>query len=161
MLMKRIFALAALCLTLAVPAQAQMGSSVFSGAPFTAPAACTATLLFGGGSTGMSLSQTCRYTITNSTVNVWIHLSLTTKGSSTGNASIGGLPVASVTGTASCAVVGNALAVGTVTNLEAEIAPATSAITPYAYAAGNVTQLAETNFANGSVFDVSCSYPSG
>jgi hypothetical protein len=61
--------------------------------------AFTPTLLFGGGNTGQTGTYVGYYTRDGATVSVWIRITLTAKGSSTGNATIGALPftVANVT----------------------------------------------------------------
>src|SRR5215471_12660078 len=53
----------------------------------------TPTLLFGGGNSGMTGTFTGEYTQIGNRVFYTIAITLTAKGSSTGNASIGGLPV--------------------------------------------------------------------
>ena len=55
----------------------------------------TPVLTFGGGSTGLSYTQIARYNQIGGLVAFFIQLTLTAKGSSSGNATISGLPVTS------------------------------------------------------------------
>lgn len=70
-------------------------SQFFAGAsqfPIASSGSFTPTLLLGGGNTGMTGTFTGRYVKTGLQVDIMISIALTALGSSTGQASIGGLP---------------------------------------------------------------------
>lgn len=136
---------------------------------FTQPAAAslsdyaegtfTPGLTFGGGSTGITFStQTGKYRRIGNLVFVSINLVLTSKGSSTGQASITGLPFA--TGdTLAWAVSAANMAASVATTLTAVSASGATAITPSRFAAGVRTTLADTDFSGTDTLRFSGCYP--
>ena len=121
----------------------------------------TPVLAFGGGSTGITYSvQNGRYTKVGRVVTVSAYIALTSKGSSTGNATITGLPIASIN--SSNAFVCVPIYAEVVTNtgyIVGYINPATSEVKLSQIATTGVnTRLTDTNFANNSAIMLGFSY---
>lgn len=114
----------------------------------------TPTLSFGGGSTGLTYSiQLGRYQRFADVIHFYINISLSAKGSSTGDAAVAGLPftalnVANVNVPVSCW--GTDLAAGATTALEGLVITNTATLFPYQYAAGASTRLDHSDFADNS-----------
>ena len=120
----------------------------------------TPTLSFGGGSTGVTYSQqTGEYQVCGKVVFCGWTINLTSKGSSTGAAAIGGLPLVSWGAQVGGAVVGYDL---NMVNLPGPILGVVSAgaktLLLFSQAAANITALADTNFTNTSLLIGSCMY---
>ncbi len=122
----------------------------------------TPTLLFGGASTGVTYSGATvgRYTKIGRTVIAFGQLTLTSKGSSSGGAQIGGLPFTALNDT-----VPQASAVGLAVNFSgvtgavvASVTPNTSRITLYQTANGAGTALTNSQFTNTSSVHVMAIY---
>lgn len=117
---------------------------------------------FGGGMTGITYSnQAGRYTKIGRAVNISAVTSLTSKGSSTGAAQIGGLPFTS-SGTGGEYVplnlLCNALAAGSVTQILADVIAADDEIRCGRYSAGSFAGLTDADFTNTTLFEVAGVY---
>lgn len=123
----------------------------------------TPSITFGGGSTGITYNATYRtgiYTKIGSLVTASCYFSLTSKGSSTGQVSIGGLPFSN--GQANGQYTVASLWTATVTNSgtpAAYVNPnGTSFVVGYIQTNGVFTQYSDTNFANNSEIMINFSY---
>lgn len=127
-------------------------------------ASFTPTLLFGGGNTGQTGTYTGYYFKTGQQVDVQITITLTAKGSSTGNATIGNLPFSGSSMTAqkwipmypqNCTATG-----ATYTTFAAQVASgaATAAIFNFPQSASVAVQFDHTNFSDTSIVIFSGTY---
>lgn len=125
------------------------------------PQEWTPLLNFGGNRVGMTQSNSVgRYTINGRTVTLTCYVSLSAKGSSTGVATISGLPFASLNATnfiQPIVMTGTSLG-ATGGMLLGEIDPNTSAIKLYGYTPGDKTQLTDAEFGNFSAFAINATY---
>lgn len=130
------------------------GSNVL--ANFVNTTSFTPTLKFGGGSTGITYSiQQGSYSRIGKIVTFGINLALTSKGSSTGAATITGLPgLASAVSNIPLAMFANGV---TVTGVFEAVTDGTT-ISLYTIAAGTVSTIADTAFTNTSNITFMCSY---
>lgn len=118
----------------------------------------TPTLSFGGASVGITYSvQSGKYSRIGNIVIFTLQVNLSSKGSSTGVAAIGGLPINCTPQTA-ISIFGTNLAVGTTTSLQAIIGAGGTSILLYKYAAGSATQLANTDFGGSDALNISGAY---
>lgn len=122
----------------------------------------TPTIAFGGGTTGQSYAyQTGSYTKIGNRVFISMYVNFSNKGSSTGTATITGLPFTSAS---TSALYNNAaIWVNTMTGLSGSIqaynGPGTSTISELAYVGtGGQTIISNSNFTNGSDIMVNFSY---
>lgn len=117
-------------------------------------------LTFGGGSTGMEFgTRNGRYTKVADLVCFTLRLTLTVKGSSTGNALITGLPFTSAaTYIHVCSIAAENMAAAAATSLVASVSAASTSVNLYRFAAGALTALADTDFSATSVLYVSGFY---
>lgn len=126
------------------------------------PATWVPTLELGGGSTGVTYSnQIGRYTVVGKTVFFEAYLSLTNKGSSTGDVAIAGLPFAAnnVTNLASVVQVSvSDVSLGSYTEICGVIDPSTSKITVAGLVSGVRTTLTNTQLGNSSNFRITGHY---
>ncbi len=122
------------------------------------PSTFTPSLKFGGGTTGMTCVQAGRYTKIGNTVIGACSFSLTTKGSSTGAATITGLPFTS--GSAPLST-GSGLPVNlaTVASVLWVIQPGGTTVTLYDGQTGTLAALNDTDFADGCELYFSFAYP--
>jgi hypothetical protein len=116
----------------------------------------TPVITFGGANVGMAATNTGKYTKIGNTVTVTTAISISTKGSSTGNAVISGLPFGPTT------TVGwhiNAWAVSFADRMWGASGGGVTTITLYEGTnAGVRTNLVETNFSNGSQMEMNITY---
>ncbi len=116
-------------------------------------------LSFGGASVGITYnSQTGKYTKIGNAVNFTMQIVLTSKGSSTGVSLISGLPFTNSASQASLNILANAFAAGTTTSIQAVVPGSSATIAAYKYAAGAITQLADTDFSGTSNLIISGIY---
>jgi hypothetical protein len=118
----------------------------------------TPALNFGGAATGITYStQSGDYSRTGNRVTVWINIVLTNKGSATGSATITGLPF-----TAGQTAIGafqmNSGAAGVTTMTTANVVAAGTSVSLQRFAAGSVSNLLDTDFANNTVVRVTIAY---
>jgi hypothetical protein len=132
--------------------------SVFNSASFTP------VLKFGGGTTGITYSnQYGKYYRVGNLVTFSIYIALTSKGSSTGSATVTGLPFLSFNDGAEYDYTMPAwggMTVATATSLIADL-PANSATLSLFFlvaTTGAITALADTNFSDTTTFKISGSY---
>lgn len=123
----------------------------------------TPVLAFGGGSTGITYTtQFGTYTRIGNTVRFKIYLVLSSKGSSTGNATITGLPVTSANDGAPTDIMMTAINTGlaTTTTFMAEIGPNVTSMTLNGFnaATGATAALTDVQFANNSVVKITGFY---
>jgi hypothetical protein len=118
-------------------------------------------LQFGGTSTGITYgTKTCNYFDDNRSVRLQINLTLTAVGSASGNATIAGLPIAANGSFGAGCTMGNYANMAAATPTPAPyIAAGTSSITLGDIGSTGNGNLANTNFTNTSVFNLSCVYP--
>lgn len=112
----------------------------------------TPTLLFGGGSTGMTYTtRVGAYTKIGRLVYITARITLSAQGSSTGTATISGLPYVNNT-TVSTPIVmhSNNLVAGVTSPPWSAIAPSTSVLSLIKFATGTASNMAETDFTNTS-----------
>lgn len=133
------------------------GSGAFTAKTYT-NTTFTPTLTFGGGSTAITYTtQVGFYTVIGNLVTVSINLVLSSKGSSTGVASITGLPLTASSTAVQYIFNGYLLAMTsfpvTTTIPMGIVVASTSQVDIYGYlgpTAGTLTQMADTNFGNTS-----------
>lgn len=123
----------------------------------------TPVLKFGGGTTGITYSlQYGKYLRVDNMVTFVIALTLTSKGSSTGSATITGLPFTSQNDSAAYSFPNTYLLItaATATYFFADLGAASSTLSLFFAVAstGGFTQLADTNFQNGTVVRITGSY---
>lgn len=117
----------------------------------------TPSIAFGGAAVGVAYSaQTGSYTKVGNTVFFRLRVALSSKGSSTGVVTIGGLPFA-IGETAAAAIFGDTLS-SISGGLIALVVATTTGLNVYYTATGSTTQLTNSNVANGSQFYVSGHY---
>lgn len=126
-------------------------------------ASFTPVLKFGGGTTGITYStQVGRYIRNGNCITFAIALTLTSKGSSTGVATITGLPFTSANdgNTYDFPTTFLSITAATATYFFSDMAAASSTLSLFFGVAttGGFTQLADTNFANGTVCRIQGSY---
>lgn len=132
--------------------------ATLGGAAWTAWAAFTPTLQFGGASVGITYSaQQGRYCQVGNVVHFRLRVTLTAKGSSTGAAQIAGLPVAAGVTIPHPVVVGYWSGMSTITNPILGRIAATGAAVVLTQGSGNA-QLTDANFGATSDIIVSGSY---
>jgi len=118
----------------------------------------TPAIAFGGGTTGITYSsQTGKYRKIGRLVFFTVFIVLTSKGSSTGEVRVTGLPFTSVDDT-SVSIQGNNLAAGVTTALQAAVVSGDTKVVLQRFVAGAATNLADTDFANNSIIRVSGCY---
>lgn len=122
----------------------------------------TPVLAFGGGSTGITYTlQKGIYTRIGNTVSFKIHITLSNKGSSTGAATISGLPVTPANDGATqdvfCALVGTSFP-ASVTVSAGEIVPASTTLNINGFGSSTATNFTDTNFTNTSQIRMSGTY---
>lgn len=120
--------------------------------------AFTPAFAFGGGTTGITYAnQLGRYVRHGNVIYFTAYVSLSNKGSSTGAATITGLPIASLNLTnliGSVAVSGDQLG-ASVTDLQGRIAPNSTTITLSRLSTGTLTALTDADFGNSTAISVS------
>lgn len=121
----------------------------------------TPDLKFNSANIGMTKSVAIgTYQRTGQSVSFQLMLTLTAKGTSTGSATISGLPFTAqnVTGQLpALSVLGNNFGAG-VANLVAHVSPNTTTISLYKFAAGVVTNIADTDVTNTTLINISGTY---
>lgn len=133
------------------------GAGNFTPTPYT-NSTWTPVLQFGGASVGITyITQVASYVRVGNQIFVCINIVLNSKGSSTGNASITGLPVAcsgtNVEYVLNGFYVGMSSFPGTTVIPMGRIFPSSSAVDVWAYlgpSAGTITQLTDANFSSGT-----------
>lgn len=134
-----------------------INNNYFTSSQFT----FTPDLKFNSANVGMTKSVAIgNYQRVGQSVNFQLMITLTAKGSSVGSATITGLPFTSQNTTSqlqACSVLGNNLAAG-VANVMAHVNPNTTTINLYKFAAGVVTNLADTDVTNTTLINISGSY---
>jgi len=121
----------------------------------------TPTLTFGGGSNGITYSNRVgKYVRHGNMVFFTVYIALTSKGTSTGVASITGLPIASqpTAGNIQTLAVHADQFVSGITNLQSRVLPNTTVLQINKFAAGASTATADTDFGNFSAISISGSY---
>lgn len=122
----------------------------------------TPTLAFGGGSTGITYStQIGRWKRTFDSVQFWLNVGISSKGSSTGAASIGGLPITSDNSagflyTIAPTFMSTVTSVGT---MQAQIAPGSTQIDLSQLVSGSNSNLTDANFTGSTQILASGTYP--
>lgn len=115
-------------------------------------------LAFGGASVGITYgTQTAEWVRVGERVDVWINIVLTSKGSSTGSATITGLPFTAAS-TAIGAFQMNSGAASVTTMTTANVVAAGTTVSLQRFAAGSVSNLVDTDLTNTSVIRVTISY---
>lgn len=118
-------------------------------------------IAFGGASVGVTYAmQNGYYTVIGNRVSINLLITLSSKGTSTGAATITGLPFLSNSATnnnATGSVVVNAGAV-TITNPEIQLIANSQAISMYNFATGGITTLKDTDFTNSTAIGISMQY---
>jgi hypothetical protein len=137
-------------------------ANVVTTATFIASTSWTPVLAFGGGSTGITYStQAGTYQQVGNIVWVSATLVLTSKGSSTGSATITGLPVAAVAGSlVNVGSIENATTTlpGGTSYFTCEITSGGNSISLSAFGSSAASALADTNFANSSIIRLCAFY---
>lgn len=119
----------------------------------------TPSLAFGGAAVGITYgTQAGVWTKIGNRLFMNGTIVLTSKGSSTGNAAISGLPAAPVTVSATTPIFGTALAAGVTTALVGLVVATSTIMTPYSYSAGAATQLTDASFSNTTTIAFSANY---
>lgn len=120
----------------------------------------TPVLSFGGASVGITYStQSGVFTKIGNVVNYALIITLTSKGTSTGNMSIGGLPISSNSfGGFAGAVQVNNLASSAITQVQAIVATSSTTLSLSRYAAGANVATADTDYTNTSIIRVTGIY---
>lgn len=127
-------------------------------------ASWTPVLKFGGGTTGITYSeQNGRYNISNGFLEFSGQITLTSKGSSTGVATITGLPLAAanIDITLTPLTIRSNNATAAVTDITAFVAANTTTISLYNFATGSCTTIDDTVFNNNTTLWYSGKYPLG
>lgn len=123
----------------------------------------TPALAFGGGTTGITYTvQVGRYTRIGNLVTLWMRIALSSKGSSTGSATITGLPLTSSNITS--LIYPASIRASTTTHtdaLQAFVNSNATAITLEQNAAGTSSVLTDTNFGNTTTLGITISYRTG
>lgn len=118
----------------------------------------TPAITFGGAAVGVTYStQTGNYTKIGNRVLFDIEMILTSKGSSTGSASVTGLPF-TANGTTPVAVNVNNLAAAAITTIQSTVTNATTTLGISRYAAGANTATADTDYTNTSIIRLAGNY---
>ena len=118
----------------------------------------TPAVAFGGASVGITYSgQTCVYTQIDNVLTFAISITLTSKGSSTGSATITGLPV-TVNGNMAVNLAGNQFAASAATALQATVVNASTTVNLFKFSAGAQTALADTDFNNNTIIRLAGAY---
>lgn len=133
------------------------GVGNFTALPYT-NSTWTPVLQFGGASVGITyVTQVANYVRVGNQIFICINIVLNSKGSSTGTASITGLPVVSASTNVEYVMNGFYLGMssfpGTTVMPMGRIFPSTSAVDVWAYlgpSAGTITQLTDANFSSGT-----------
>jgi hypothetical protein len=140
-----------------------ISSGNLAAARFPATTSCSAQLRFGGANTGITYTQqVCNYVQFNKWTALQVDLTLSSKGSATGSATITNLPVtiASAGGDQPCSIV--MLSTSTVTALlsnpqaEAVHATTTIALSNFNVALGTDPALRDTNFTATTTVEINC-----
>ncbi len=116
-------------------------------------------LSFGGATTGITyVTQTGNYTRIGSLVFVEILITLTSKGSATGTATITTLPFTPAR-SSPLTFQGNNLDAAVITAVQITVIAASTTLNPQKFAGGAATNLADTDFANNSILRIAGWYP--
>lgn len=117
-------------------------------------------LAFGGASVGITYgTQLGKYTKIGNVVHYVIAITLTAVGSSTGVASISGLPVTAATGADyACSMLVSSMNAAVTTTVQAQVGNNSTTITPTKYSAGTNTVLQNTDFTATSTVRLSGIY---
>lgn len=119
----------------------------------------TPTLTFGGGSTGITYgTQTGRYVQIGKQVTAQFAVTLTSKGSSTGTATISGLPIANNSSVNAGAIIGSAINVTLTGSPDGSVVPGATVITLQQWGTGGTAPLADTNLSNTTAMTGTVSY---
>lgn len=150
---------------LATPSSANLAAALTdevgtSNVAFQSASTFTPSLTFGGGSTGMTYSvQQGVYKRIGDVVFAIINITLTAKGSSTGNMLISGLPFTAIANSFAASLHCTAITSGTGdTTLEAIVLPSTSTVRIDKIATGNATPLTHSDFTDTSVIRLTMVY---
>ncbi|MDP4145624.1 MAG: hypothetical protein Q8936_14250 [Bacillota bacterium] len=115
----------------------------------------TPVLAFGGASTGITyVTQTGEYTQIGNIVYITVNIALSSKGSSTGTATISGFPIASAGGSFPLAAMANLTQINSFISFDA----GTTFPLKYNTANGGINVLADTHFANNTQISVNGFY---